>query len=389
MDTLKTRVNASAAPATSPRVPFLDLKAQYASIKREVDAAISSVINDSAFILGRAVAEFETDFARYCGVRHCVAVNSGTSAIHLALLAAGVGPGDEVIAPANTFIATCAPIVYCGATPVLVDVDPATYNIDPELVKTALTRRTKVIMPVHLYGRPAPIEELHAIAQEAGAVMIEDACQAHGAMYKNCRVGQFGDAACFSFYPGKNLGAYGEGGAIVTNNAGWADQLRLWRDHGSSRKYHHDLLGYNYRIEGIQGAVLGVKLRHLDDWNSTRRERASRYRRLLQGANLGLPPEDNDVQSVYHLFVVQVDERDRFQHDLKAAGIDTLIHYPIPVHKQPAFAAMNQLNFPVTERLAARIVSLPIYPELTNAQQDHVAAVARASAAQTMNEINR
>lgn len=389
MDTLKTRANASAAPATSPRVPFLDLKAQYASIKHEVDAAISSVINDSAFILGRAVAEFETDFAQYCGVQHCVAVNSGTSAIHLALLAAGVGPGDEVIAPANTFIATCAPIVYCGATPVLVDVDPATYNIDPELVKTALTRRTKVIMPVHLYGRPAPIEELRAIAQEAGAVMIEDACQAHGAMYKNRRVGQFGDAACFSFYPGKNLGAYGEGGAIVTNNAGWADQLRLWRDHGSSRKYHHDLLGYNYRIEGIQGAVLGVKLRHLDDWNSTRRERASRYRRLLQGANLDLPPEDNDAQSVYHLFVVQVDERDRFQHDLKAAGIDTLIHYPIPVHKQPAFAAMNQLNFPVTERLAARIVSLPIYPELTNAQQDHVAAVARASAAQTMNEINR
>jgi dTDP-4-amino-4,6-dideoxygalactose transaminase len=389
MDTLKTRANASAAPATSPRVPFLDLKAQYASIKHEVDAAISSVINDSAFILGRAVAEFETDFARYCGVRHCVAVNSGTSAIHLALLAAGVGPGDEVIAPANTFIATCAPIVYCGATPVLVDVDPATYNIDPELVKTALTRRTKVIMPVHLYGRPAPIEELRAIAQEAGAVMIEDACQAHGAMYKNRRVGQFGDAACFSFYPGKNLGAYGEGGAIVTNNAGWADKLRLWRDHGSSRKYHHDLLGYNYRLEGIQGAVLGVKLRHLDDWNSTRRERASRYRRLLQGANIDLPPEDNDAQSVYHLFVVQVDERDRFQHDLKAAGIDTLIHYPIPVHKQPAFAAMNQLNFPVTERLAARIVSLPIYPELTNAQQDHVAAVARASAAQTMNEINR
>ncbi|HEX9751510.1 MAG TPA: DegT/DnrJ/EryC1/StrS family aminotransferase [candidate division Zixibacteria bacterium] len=389
MDTLKTRANASAAPATSPRVPFLDLKAQYASIKHEVDAAISSVINDSAFILGRAVAEFETDFAQYCGVQHCVAVNSGTSAIHLALLAAGVGPGDEVIAPANTFIATCAPIVYCGATPVLVDVDPATYNIDPELVKTALTRRTKVIMPVHLYGRPAPIEELRAIAQEAGAVMIEDACQAHGAMYKNRRVGQFGDAACFSFYPGKNLGAYGEGGAIVTNNAGWADKLRLWRDHGSSRKYHHDLLGYNYRLEGIQGAVLGVKLRHLDDWNSTRRERASRYRRLLQGANLDLPPEDNDAQSVYHLFVVQVDERDRFQHDLKAAGIDTLIHYPIPVHKQPAFAAMNQLNFPVTERLAARIVSLPIYPELTNAQQDHVAAVARASAAQTMNEINR
>ena len=370
-------------------MPFLDLKAQYASIKHEVDAAISSVINDSAFILGRAVAEFETDFAQYCGVQHCVAVNSGTSAIHLALLAAGVGPGDEVIAPANTFIATCAPIVYCGATPVLVDVDPATYNIDPELVKTALTRRTKVIMPVHLYGRPAPIEELRAIAQEAGAVMIEDACQAHGAMYKNRRVGQFGDAACFSFYPGKNLGAYGEGGAIVTNNAGWADKLRLWRDHGSSRKYHHDLLGYNYRLEGIQGAVLGVKLRHLDDWNSTRRERASRYRRLLQGANLDLPPEDNDAQSVYHLFVVQVDERDRFQHDLKAAGIDTLIHYPIPVHKQPAFAAMNQLNFPVTERLAARIVSLPIYPELTNAQQDHVAAVARASAAQTMNEINR
>ncbi|MEW5701730.1 MAG: DegT/DnrJ/EryC1/StrS family aminotransferase [Candidatus Zixiibacteriota bacterium] len=361
------------------RVPFLDLKAQYGTIKPEVDAGIAGVVADCGFILGKHVQEFEAHFASYCGAKNCIAVNSGTSALHLALLAAGVGPGDEVITAANTFIATCAAVSYCGATPVLVDVDPKTYNVDPSALRKAVTRKTKAILPVHLYGRPAPMDAINAIADEKGIVVIEDACQAHGASYQGRRTGQWGTAACFSFYPGKNLGAYGEGGAVVTDNDAWARQIRMWRDHGSLQKYHHDVLGYNYRMEGIQGAVLDVKLQHLDHWNSARRAHAARYRAKLAGANLVLPPPDDDAQSVYHLFVVQVDDRSRFQEDLKAEGIDTLIHYPIPVHKQKAYAQMSSLRYPVTETLAGRIVSLPMYAELTDEQIDHVAAVARHS----------
>jgi len=361
------------------RVPFLDLKAQYASIKPEIDVAVAGVITDCSFILGKRVQEFEESFAGFCGAKHGVAVNSGTSALHLALLAAGVQAGDEVITAANTFIATCAAVSYCGATPVLVDVDPRTYNIDPDRLRKALTRKTKVILPVHLYGRPAPMDVINAIAAEKGIAVIEDACQAHGATFAGRRAGQWGKAACFSFYPGKNLGAYGEGGAIVTNDDDWATRIRMWRDHGSLQKYHHDILGYNYRMEGIQGAVLSVKLKHLDQWNAARRAHAARYRDKLAGANLVLPPPDDAAQSVYHLFVVQVDDRSRFQEDLKAEGIDTLIHYPIPVHKQKAYAAMNSMSIPVTEHLAGRIVSLPMFAELTDAQIDHVAAVARHS----------
>ncbi|MBI3873241.1 MAG: DegT/DnrJ/EryC1/StrS family aminotransferase [candidate division Zixibacteria bacterium] len=361
------------------RVPFLDLKAQYSDIKGEIDAAIAAVINDCAFVLGKYVAGFEEDFARYCGAKHCIAVDTGTSALHLALLAAGVGPGDEVMTAANTFIATVAAISHCGATPILVDVDPKTYTADLDGLRKAITRRTKVILPVHLYGRPAPMDAINALAAEHGVTVIEDACQAHGATYAGKRAGQWGQAACFSFYPGKNLGAYGEGGAITTNNDEWAAKLRMWRDHGSRQKYHHEMIGYNYRMEGMQGAILGVKLKHLDDWNRRRRGKADRYRQKLAGANLVLPPADDAAQSVYHLFVVQVDDRSRFQEDLKEAGIDTLIHYPIPVHKQKAYAQLSSQSFPVTERLAPRIVSLPIFPELTQQQIDHVAAVARRS----------
>lgn len=361
------------------RVPFLDLKAQYAAIKDEVTPAIAGVLEDCAFVLGKRVSEFEEHFAKYSGAKHCIAVDTGTSALHLALLAAGVKPGDEVITAANTFIATCAAISYTGATPVLVDVDPATYTIDPELLKKAITKKTKVILPVHLYGRPAAMDAINAIAKEKGIIVIEDACQAHGARYKGKPAGALGQAACFSFYPGKNLGAYGEGGAIVTDNEDWAKTMRMLRDHGSMQKYHHDALGFNYRMEGIQGAVLNVKLRHLEDWNNKRRKNADLYRSKLAGANLVLPPPDDDSQSVYHLFVVQVDDRARFQDDLKAEEIDTLIHYPIPVHRQKAYPEMASLSFPVTERLADRIVSLPMFAELTEAQIDHVARVARDS----------
>jgi dTDP-4-amino-4,6-dideoxygalactose transaminase len=361
------------------RVPFVDLRAQYASIKDEIDAAIAGVVQKCAFVLGPAVAEFEENFAQFCGVKHCVAVNSGTSALHLALIAAGVGPGDEVITAANTFIATCAAISHCGATPVLVEPDPATYNINPNLIGDAVTPRTKAILPVHLYGRPAPMDAINAVAAEIGVPVIEDACQAHGASYQGRRAGQLGRAACFSFYPGKNLGAYGEGGAIVTDDEAWATHARMLRDHGSRQKYHHEMLGFNYRMEGIQGAVLNVKLKHLDEWNARRRSRADRYREKLQGANLVLPPADDGARSVYHLFVVQVDDRSRFQDDLKAEGIDTIIHYPIPVHRQKAYESLANRSFPVTENLCGRIVSLPMFAELTDEQVDFVAEAARQS----------
>jgi dTDP-4-amino-4,6-dideoxygalactose transaminase len=360
-------------------VPFLDLKAQYRAIKSEVDAAIQSVLSDCAFSSGPDVRAFEEKFAEFCGVKHCVALNTGTSALHLALLAAGVKPGDEVITAANTFIATCEAISYCGAVPVLVDVDEKTYNIDPRLIEKAITAKTKAIVPVHLYGRPAPMAQINAIASAAGIPVIEDACQAHGATYQGRPAGSWGQAGCFSFYPGKNLGAYGEGGAIITNNDDWAGEFRLMRDHGSVQKYHHDAVGYNYRMEGIQGAVLGVKLKHLTEWNHLRRAHAGRYRQQLAGANLVLPPLDDASQSVYHLFVVQVDDRSRFQEDLKEEGVSTLIHYPIPVHRQKAYGDRTWPSFPVTERLAGRIVSLPMFAELTDSQIGHVAGAARRS----------
>lgn len=361
-------------------VPFLDLKAQYTTIKSEIDAAIAAVLSDCQFVLGSHVRGFEASFAQFCGVKHCVAVDTGTSALHLALIAAGIRPGDEVITAANTFIATCEAISYCGAEPVLVDVDPNTYNIDPRLIRSAITSKTKAIIPVHLYGRPAPMAEINAIAQEAGLTVIEDACQAHGAAYKGRAAGSWGRAGCFSFYPGKNLGAYGEGGAVTTNDDGMAEQMRLLRDHGSLQKYHHDAIGFNYRMEGIQGAILDAKLKHLPEWNRLRRAHADRYRQRLAGANLMLPPADDDAQSVYHLFIVQVDDRSRFQEDLKEEGIGTLIHYPIPIHRQKAYAHRRWPSFPVTERLAGRIVSLPMFAELTDAQIDHVADAARRSA---------
>src|SRR5215207_844572 len=360
-------------------VPFVNLQAQYRSIKTEVDAAVQRVLDTSAFILVREVEAFERAFAEYVGARECVGVSNGTAAIQLALQACGVGAGDEVIVPANTFFATAEAVSTAGATPVFVDCDPVTCNIDPARIDEVITERTRAIIPVHLYGQPADLDPIVEIAERHGLLVIEDAAQAHGARYKGNRVGPLARAGCFSFYPGKNLGAYGEGGAVVTNDAGVARRLRMLRDHGSEQKYRHELVGYNSRLEGIQGAVLNVKLKHLGDWNALRRRHAARYRALLAplaGAGaLALPREADYAEHVYHLFVVQTGARDALQRFLSAAGVQTGIHYPVPVHLQPAYAALGHKggDFPNAESQAKRVLSLPMFAELTEHQLKYVA----------------
>jgi dTDP-4-amino-4,6-dideoxygalactose transaminase len=297
-------------------VPFVDLRAQYRSIKGEIDEAISRVVESAAFVLGPEVEAFEAEFAAYCGARYCVGVNSGTAALQLALQACGVGAGDEVIVPANTFFATAEAVSTAGATPVFVDADPVSYNIDPAKIEAAVTARTRAVIPVHLYGQPADLDAVFEVAARHNLSVVEDAAQAHGAEYKGRRVGALGRAGCFSFYPGKNLGAYGEGGAILTDDPEVARLARLLRDHGSERKYRHEIVGYNFRLEGIQGAILRVKLRHLDRWNELRRAHAARYDELLgahAGSGLALPREMPYARHVYHLYVVQSDERDELQ----------------------------------------------------------------------------
>jgi dTDP-4-amino-4,6-dideoxygalactose transaminase len=358
-------------------VPFVDLQAQYRSIKAEVDAAVQRVLDTSAFILGREVEAFERAFAGYVGARECVGVSNGTAAIQLALQACGVGPGDEVIVPANTFFATAEAVSTAGATPVFVDCDPVTSNLDAGQIEAAVTPRTRAVIPVHLYGQPADLDAIFEVTERHGLLVIEDAAQAHGARYKGSRVGALARAGCFSFYPGKNLGAYGEGGAVVTNDAGVARRLRMLRDHGSEQKYRHELVGYNSRLEGMQGAVLNVKLKYLDDWNALRRAHAARYRELLaplSGA-LALPAEADYAEHVYHLFVVQTDARDALQRYLSAAGVQTGIHYPVPVHLQPAYAALGHRegDFPHAESQARRVLSLPMFAELTERQLKYVA----------------
>jgi dTDP-4-amino-4,6-dideoxygalactose transaminase len=359
-------------------VPFVDLQAQYRSIKSEVDAAIQRVLDTSAFVLGREVEAFERAFAEYVGAEFCVGVSNGTAAIQLALTACGVGAGDEVIVPANTFFATAEAVSTANASPVFVDCDPASYNIDASKIETAITPRTRAVIPVHLYGQPADLGPIFEIAGRHNLIVIEDAAQAHGARYKGRRVGPLGRAGCFSFYPGKNLGAYGEGGAVVTNDKEVARRVRLLRDHGSEQKYRHEIVGYNFRLEGIQGAVLGVKLKHLDRWNELRRGHAARYRELLapleaSGA-LALPEEMSYAESVYHLFVVQAEARDALQRFLSAAGVQTGIHYPVPVHLQPAYASLGHKegDFPEAERQARRLLSLPMFAELTARQTAYV-----------------
>jgi dTDP-4-amino-4,6-dideoxygalactose transaminase len=361
-------------------IPLVDLKAQYRALKPEIDAAIAGVLDNAQFVLGPAVEAFEREFASYCGAAEAVAVNSGTSALHIALLAAGVGPGDEVITVPFTFVATVAAIEYAGATPILVDIDSEYYTMDPSAVERAITPRTKAIMPVHLFGQPADMDPILDIARRRRLVVIEDAAQAHGAEYKGRRVGAIGDIGCFSFYPGKNLGAYGEGGAAVTNNAAYAETMRLLRSWGEKTRYEHSIKGFNYRMEGIQGAILGVKLRHLEQWTEARRSRAAAYEALLKGTAARTPNARRDVRHVYHVYAVRLAQRDAWRARLQEMNIQTGVHYPIPVHLQPAYQNLGCRagDFPVAEALAHEVLSLPLYPEMTDVQIQEVSGVLRA-----------
>jgi dTDP-4-amino-4,6-dideoxygalactose transaminase len=364
-------------------IPFVDLKAQYRAIRDEVRPAIDGVLESCEFTLGSEVAAFEREFAAFAGAPHGIGVNSGTSALHLALLAAGVGPGDEVITVPFTFIATVSSIDYTGARAVLVDIDPVTFTLDPALVEAAITPRTKAIIPVHLYGQPADMDPIIALARRHRLVVIEDAAQAHGAEYKGRRAGSMGDLACFSFYPGKNLGAYGEGGMVTTANDDYARTVRMLRDWGAEKKYQHVLKGYNYRLEGMQGAILRVKLRHLEAWTEARRAAAARYDRLLAGSSVPTPIARDDVRHAYHLYVVRTPDRAAWQATLLEQGVQTAIHYPAPVHLLPAFADLGyrEGEFPHAERAAREVLSLPMFPELTAEQGETVAHAVRALAA--------
>lgn len=360
-------------------VPFIDLQAQYRSIKAEVAEAIEKTLESSQFILGPEVAEFEREFAAYCEVEYGVGVNSGTSALHLALLAAGIGAGDEVITTPFTFVATAAAICYTGARPVFVDIDPETCNMDVSRVEAAITERTKAIIPVHLYGRAVEMHPLMELARRRNLLVIEDACQAHGATYHGQRVGSFGDMACFSFYPGKNLGAYGEGGILVTRDPEWNRKVRVLRDWGQERKYYHQVKGYNYRMDGLQGAILRVKLRYLEGWTEARRAHAARYAELLDGSAVRLLAPSENGRHVYHCFIVRSEKRDELIAALHERKIHAGIHYPIPVHLQEAYADLGYGvgDFPNAEAAANEVLSLPLYPEMTAAQIETVCAAVR------------
>ena len=361
-------------------IPFLDLRAQYSSIKDEIQQAVTGVFESGQFVLGEDVAAFESEFARYVGAAHGIAVNTGTSALHLALLAAGVGPGDEVITVPFTFVATVAAICYTGARPVFVDVDPRSFTLDVAQLEAAITPKTKAILPVHIYGQPADMDPILAIARERNLIVIEDACQAHGAEYRGRRVGSIGDLACFSFYPGKNLGACGEGGIVTTSNARYAETIRMQRDWGQAKKYHHVLRGYNYRMEGLQGAILRVKLRHLEAWTALRRSRAAEYAVFLKAADVVAPPEMSYARHVYHVYAVRTTDRTQLQRTLQSYGVQTGIHYPIPVHLQEAYRDLGYTagTFPESERAANEVLSLPMYPELSNSQIEIVAAAVKS-----------
>jgi dTDP-4-amino-4,6-dideoxygalactose transaminase len=363
------------------KVPFLDLKIQYQAIKDEINPAIQNILDNTAFILGKAVSDFERSFAGAHNVKYCSAVSSGTDGNHLALWALGLKPGDEVIIPANTFIATAWGATLCGATPVFVDCDPDSYNIDPVKAEAAITSKTKAIVAVHLYGQPADMDPLRKIADKHKLFLVEDCAQAHLAEYKGEKVGGIGEVASFSFYPGKNLGAYGEGGAVTTNNEELYKKVTMMREHGSVQKYNHEVFGHNYRMEGIQGAVLGVKLKHLDKWTDSRRNAAKKYIELLSEVDaLKLPVEMEYAKHVYHLFVIQVkdgtqEERDSLAKYLNEKGIATGLHYPVPLHQQKCFENLGYKkgNFPVSEQLAETGLSLPMFPELTDDQIKYVA----------------
>jgi dTDP-4-amino-4,6-dideoxygalactose transaminase len=356
-------------------VPHFDLTAQYGLLRDEILQALDRVCQSASFILGEEVEHFERSFASYCEVKHCVALNSGTSALHLALLTAGIGAGDEVITTANTFIATAEAIVYTGGTPVFVDIDPATANIDPARIEDAITQRTRAIIPVHLYGRPANLDAILEIAERRGLRVIEDACQGHGARYRGKRVGGFGHAAGFSFYPSKNLGAYGEGGALTTNDDRVAARVRSLRTHGEFTRYLHKNVGYNYRMDGFQAAVLNVKMKYLEQWTAKRQAYAKLYRRLLANARLRLPEDPAEADCVYHLFVAYVESRDRVRAELEKRGVQTAVHYPTPVHLQEAFLYLGYRSgsLPFTERACEQALNMPLFPEMTEEQVSYAA----------------
>jgi len=357
-------------------VPYFDLPAQIRSLRPELDAAIARTLDSCAFCLGPEVAQFERDFGAYVGAAHCVGFNSGTSALHVAMRVLDIGPGDEVVTTPFTFVATSWAIAYVGAKPVFVDIDDGTMNMDPALLEKAITTRTKAVMPVHLYGQPFELDPILEICRRRGIPLVEDAAQSHGAAYKGRAVGSFGEMSAFSFYPGKNLGACGEGGALLTSNTAYAKRAVALREHGSTVRYYHDEVGYNYRMEGIQGAVLNVKLKHLSAWNSARRRTAHRYHKLLAQTPLQLPVEAPNCESVYHLYVVRHPKRDKLKEHLQARSIGSALHYPLPLHLQKCFAGLGHKpgDFPVCEKAAKGCLSLPIYPELTDSQVEYVAA---------------
>lgn len=363
-------------------VPFFDLKRQYEKIKDELLSATKRVYEGGYFVLGDEVSAFEEEFARYCGVKYGVGVGSGTDALTLALKAAGIGEGDHVVTAAHSFIASALAISFAGATPLFVDVDPETYTLDPNALEDLLKRRrsnkgnrkVKAVLPVHLYGHPADMEGIRYVASRYDLRIIEDACQAHGAMFRGKKVGSLGDLACFSFYPTKNLGGYGDGGMIVTNERKWVDTLRLLRHYGQEKKYRHLLKGGNSRLDEVQAAILRVKLNYLDQWNETRREKAKIYTETLKETGILCPVEKESARHVYHLYVVRVKGRDSLQSFLKGKGIDTLIHYPIPIHLQKAYREMkyHRGDFPITERCAGEVLSLPFFPEISKEEMEEV-----------------
>lgn len=356
------------------KVPFNDLRAGYLELKDEIDAAVHRVLDSGWYILGPEVEAFETEFAMYCEARHAIGVANGLDALHLALRAMDVGAGDEVIVPSNTYIATWLAVSQCGATPVPVEPVAGTHNLDPSRIAAAVTRRTKVILPVHLYGQPADLAPILALARERGLRVLEDAAQAHGARYRGQLIGGHGDAVAWSFYPGKNLGAFGDGGAVTTNDPAVADRLRLLRNYGSSAKYVHDAQGFNSRLDPVQAAVLRVKLRHLDAWNARRKAVAAQYMEGLEGTAVQLPEVPAWSEPAWHLFVLRHPRRDALQRHLEAAGIGTLVHYPIPPHQQQAYASarFDTGAFPLASRLAREVLSLPIGPHLDSAGIAHV-----------------
>jgi dTDP-4-amino-4,6-dideoxygalactose transaminase len=361
----------------SDSIPYFDLPAQIRSLRKDLDAALARTMDNCSFCLGPDVAQFEKDFAKYVGAEHCLGFNSGTSALHVAMILLGVGPGDEVITTPYTFVATSWAISYVGAKPVYVDIDDATFNMDPKLVERAITPRTKAILPVHLYGQPFDLDPLLEISRRAKLPLVEDAAQAHGALYKGRMVGTFGAMSCFSFYPGKNLGACGEGGALVTNNAALATRARALREHGSSVRYYHDEVGFNYRMEGFQGAVLGVKLKHLARWTERRRAIAKIYTELLSDTPLQLPREAAYAQGARHLYVVRHARREELKKHLEANEVGCALHYPLPLHLQKCYASLGYKagDFPVAEKAGRECLSLPIYPELTDRQIQRVTDV--------------